>query len=472
MDWIIEELATMSLGDKRLKKRGQKVLAQLSRNATESIPAACGSAAETKAAYRFFDNDRVSPEQIHKAHFESTLARMAEHAVILIPQDTTVLNFSSQFERKDAGPTTKNSTKGIYLHCAIAVTPEKVCLGALSTKQWHREGLQKLTRTERNKKDYATCIEEKESYRWLENYKKANEYAAALPNTIIVSIADREGDIYDIYAEANKIFSGEGAKSHYLIRAKTDRKVCNEKGKKNDEKIKSTLKSEKSLGQIIVNVSETKKRKAREAHMMVYAKEVYIALPDKQKKDKNYKPVKITAILCTENNPPAWAEAIEWLLITDLPVLTFEDACEKIRWYVCRWQIEIFFKILKSGCTIEKLQLTDKNFSACLNFYMIIAWRILYVVVMGRHCPDISCECVFSKEEWQTTYVVVYRKKPPETPPTLNEMTRMVASLGGYLNRKSDPEPGVKTMWIGLRNMQEHLKAKDAFEAVYGPTCG
>lgn len=472
MDWIIEELGTLSFGDKRLKNRAQKVLAHLSHNATDSIPTACGKAGETKAAYRFFDNDRVTPEKINNTHFEATLARMQAYPVVLIPQDTTVLNFSTQYERKDAGPTTKDSTKGIYFHCAVAVTPEKICLGTLSSKQWHREELQKLTKKERRKKNYETPIEGKESYRWLENYKKANEFAAALPNTMIVSIADREGDIYEIYDEANKIFSNEGAKAHYLIRAKTDRKVCNEKGQKNDEKIKSKLKSGKALGQMLINVSEKKKRKAREAHMTIYAEEIYIALPNKQKKDKDYTPIKITAILCTEPNPPTGVDAIEWLLITDLTVLTFEEACEKIQWYTCRWQIEIFFKILKSGCTIEKLQLTDKNFSACLSFYIIIAWRILYVVMMGRQCPDMSCESIFSKEEWQTTYVVVYRKKPPEIPPTINEMIRMVASLGGYLNRKSNREPGVKTMWIGMRNMQEHLKAKEAFEAAYGPTCG
>jgi hypothetical protein len=472
VDWVIEELATLSLGDTRLDKRAQTVLSQLSRCATESIPAACGGAAETKAAYRFFDNERVTPEKINKTHFEATLARMTDHPVILIPQDTTVLNFSTQHERKDAGPTTKDSTKGIYLHCAIAVTPDKVCLGTVSTKQWYREELQKLARKERTKKDHALPIEEKESYRWLENYKKANEYAAELPNTIIVSIADREGDIYDIYEEANRVFSEEESRAHYLIRAKITRNICDERGVKTDKRIKSELTGEKSLGKIIVHVSETKKRKAREAHMTVYSKAIYISLPDKKKKCENYKPVKITAILSTENNPPEGSEAIEWLLITDLPIATFEDACEKIQWYVCRWQIEIFFKVLKSGCTIEKLQLTDKNFSACLSFYMIIAWRILYVVLMGRQCPEMSCECVFSKEEWQTTYVVVYRKKPPEIPPTLNEMTRMVASLGGYLNRKSDPEPGVKTMWIGLRNMQEHLRAKEAFDAVYGNICG
>jgi hypothetical protein len=472
MDWVIEELATLSFGDKRLKRRAERVLIQLSRNTTGSIPAACGGAGETKAAYRFFDNERVSPEEIQRAHYESSLVRMAGQSVVLIPQDTTVLNFSNQPKRRDAGPTTKEATRGIHLHCAIAVTPDKVCLGAISLKQWYREELQKLTRNERTRKNYVTPIEEKESYRWLENYRKANEYAAALPNTVVVSIADREGDIYDIYHEANKIFSEKGAKAHYLIRAKTDRKVCDKNGKKSDEKIKSTLKSEKPLGQVLINVSETKKRKAREAHMTVYSKAMYIALPAKQKKEKGYNPIKITAILCTENNPPLGAEAIEWLLITDLPIRTFEEANEKIQWYVCRWQIEIFFKVLKGGCTIEKLQLTDKNFRACLMLYMIIAWRILYVVVMGRHCPDMTCEGVFSKEEWQTTYVVVCRKKPPKTPPTLNEMIRMVASLGGYLNYKSAPEPGVKTMWIGLRNMQEHLKAKEAFDSVYGHTCG
>jgi Transposase DNA-binding/Transposase Tn5 dimerisation domain len=472
MDWITEELSGLSFGDKRLKKRAQKILKDLSCNPTDSIPTACRGSGETKAAYRFFDNERVTPEEINQIHFEATLRRMHEHPVILIPQDTTVLNFSTQHDRQDAGPTTKDSTKGINLHCAIAVTPEKVCLGVVSSKQWRREALQKLTGAERKKKNYETPIEEKESYRWLENYKKANQYATKLPGTLIVSIADREGDIYDIYKEANKFFSGEEVKAHYLIRAKTDRKVCDEKGKKNNEKIKSTLKSEKPLGQITINVSETKKRKAREAHLTVYSKAVYITLPDMQKKEKGYKPIKITAILCTENNPPTGAEVIEWLLITDLPISTFEDACEKIQWYVCRWQIEIYFKILKSGCRIEKLQLTDKNFSACLSFYRIIAWRILYVVIMGRYCPEMSCECVFSKEEWQTTYIVVYRKKPPNIPPSLNEMTRMVASLGGYLNRKSDSEPGVKTMWIGLRNMQEHLKAKEAFEVVYGATCG
>jgi hypothetical protein len=472
MNWITEELANLSLGDKRLNNRAYNLLTQLSRNPTDSIPVACSGAGETKAAYRFFDNNNVSAEKIQKAHYEATLVRMAQHEVVLIPQDTTVLNFSTQYMRQDAGPTTKGSTHGMYLHSAIAITPEKVCLGHLSSKQWYRKELQNLTKRQRTKKNYAIPIEDKESYRWLENYCKANEYAKRLPHVTIVSMADREGDIYNIYEEAQEVFAKEGSKAHYLIRAKVNRRVCSDEGKRTDYKIKSTLRNKESLGILTLKISGTSKRKARSAKLMVYSQRIYLSLPDKQKKRDDYKPVQVTAILCEELKPPRNAEAIEWLLITDLSVTTLEEAYEKIRWYTCRWQIELFFKVLKSGCTIEKLQLTEKNFSACLSFYIIVAWRILYIMTIGRYYPKISCECVFSTEEWQTAYIVSHKKKPPKIPLRLNEMIRMVASLGGYINKKSSSEPGVKTMWIGLRNMQEHLKARKAFETVYGRTCG
>ena len=439
MDWVIEELATLSLGDERLNKRAQEILSQLSNNPTDSIPVACQGAAETKAAYRFFDNEKVNAEEIQRTHFNSMLARIEKQSVVLIPQDTTVLNFTNQVERNDAGPTTREGTKGMFLHSAIAITPERVCLGVVSSKQWYRNELKNLSRKERTQKDYGAPMDTKESFRWLENYRIAQEIALKFPNAMIVSIADREGDIYKIYEEASQNLIQGGPVAHYLIRAKTDRRTCTEEGRRNAEKIKATLRGKKPLGQITIELPETRKRKARCAKLNVYSKKVHIALPDKCKKPQDYQPVEITAILCTEVNTPKGAEAIEWLLITDFSILNFEQAYEKIQWYACRWQIEIFFKILKSGCKIEKVQLTDENFRVCLSFYLIIAWRILYVVIMGRHYPDISCECVFSREEWQTAIVVLYRKKPPKSPPTLNEMIRMVASLGGYLNRKSDP---------------------------------
>jgi hypothetical protein len=164
---------------------------------------------------------------------------------------------------------------------------------------------------------------------------------------------------------------------------------------------------------IVLEISESKKRKARTAHLTIYSKKIHIGVPDKHKKELGYQPVEITAILCTELRPPQESEAIEWLLITDLPANSFEEACEKINWYTCRWQIEIFFKILKSGCTIEKLQLTEKNFSACLSFYIIISWRILYVVIMGRQCPIYRVNVYLVKRNGKQLMLFFTRKCHP-----------------------------------------------------------
>ncbi len=183
--------------------------------------------------------------------------------------------------------------------------------------------------------------------------------------------------------------------------------------------------------------------------------------------------LKTTVVIATEINPPKNKKPLEWILLTSVTVNDFESAKQIIRWYLCRWQIEIYFKILKSGCNIEKLQLTKENrFDVCLALYMIIAWRILFVTMLGRECPDISCESVFDKIEWQTVFVVLNKKKPPSKPPSLNEMVKMIASLGGFLNRKSDGDPGPKPMWIGIRNMYEHIKAREAFEQAFGQTYG
>lgn len=472
MDWAQEEFKTMSLGDERLNQRGQKLLAQLSKNPTDSVPVACGTAIETKSAYRFFDNPQVSPEKILEPHYDSTLLRMSEQPVILIAQDTTVLNFSGQREREDTGPTTKESSKGMYLHCALATTPEKINLGVLYSKTWYRKKLLKLSKQELKELNYSTPIEKKESYRWLENYKLANTYAEILPDTQIVSLADREGDIYDIYEEAEKLSNNSSSKAFYLIRARHDRSLCTKEGKKTYKKMRSTLIDEGFLGETCIEISSTSARKGRKAIMQVYSLSVNISLPYMRKKCDNYKPVSVTTILCVEKNPPKGEKSIEWLLITNLSVDSYDSACEKIQWYTCRWQIEIFFKTLKSGCRIEKLQLKNQNFSCCLSLYLIVAWRILYLMSLSRVMEDETCEIVFSREEWETVYVVVHKKKPPKKPPKLKDMIKYVASLGGYMNRRSDPDPGVQTIWIGMRNMQEHIKAREALASVYSETYG
>ena len=151
---------------------------------------------------------------------------------------------------------------------------------------------------------------------------------------------------------------------------------------------------------------------------------------------------------------------------------TPEQAIEKRSWYLCRWQIEVYFKVLKSGCRIEQLQLeTRERLEPALVFYMIIAWRVLYLTMLGRDCPQMPCDAVFADEEWKAVYLVTQRKPPPEQPPSLDTMVRMIATLGGFLNRKRDGFPGPKTLWIGLQRVPDFVLALEAQRSI-GESCG
>ena len=158
---------------------------------------------------------------------------------------------------------------------------------------------------------------------------------------------------------------------------------------------------------------------------------------------------------------------MQWLLLTNLPVDTPAQALEKIQWYLCRWQIEVYFRILKSGCRIEKLQLEKlERLEPALACYMIVAWRVLFLTMLGRACPEMPCDVVFDTAEWHAVYIVTERQPPPDTPPTLDQMVRMVAGLGGFLGRKSDGFPGPQTLWIGLQRAADFVLAMAAQRGV------
>jgi len=173
----------------------------------------------------------------------------------------------------------------------------------------------------------------------------------------------------------------------------------------------------------------------------------------------------VTAILAREEKPTKGMEPIEWLLLTNLLVSTAEEAQEKVQWYVCRWQIEVYFRILKSGCKVEQMQLQERDrLEVALALYMIVAWRVLYLIMMGRTVPELSCETAFAPEEWRALYIVLERKKPPRRAPSLGEILVMVARLGGYLARKGDGPPGPKAIWIGLQRVRDFVLALEARE--------
>ena len=176
--------------------------------------------------------------------------------------------------------------------------------------------------------------------------------------------------------------------------------------------------------------------------------------------------MEVTALLAHEQNPPPGLEALSWLWLTSLPMERAEQALEVQQSYRCRWQIELFFKILKSGCQIEALQLERlERLEPALAFYRIIAWRVLSLTMLGRTGPQLPCNVVFADAQWQAVYIVTQRRPPPERPPSLDTMIRMIAGYGGFLNRPCDGFPGSQTLWIGLQRCRDFAIAMEAQRA-------
>jgi hypothetical protein len=461
-NWIIEETKSANFGDKRLNKRYGDLLNSLSNAPNNSIPASFKSWSETLAAYRFFNHKKITHYDILAPHQSATLERIKRERIVLIPQDTTEIDFSGRQPITGMGYLSTENTHGFYLHPGLAITPERSCLGVIHMQTWTREKIG--IRHERNKKS----IEQKESHCWLKGYEAANAVALASPETMIVSIADREGDIYELLEK----MPSEKNKAYWLIRSQHNRGLLDEAGKKLESHLWEAVKASEVVGEMEFNMpdgkiynrqrTERQPRQERTVRQEIRTCAAHIRPP--KGKGKGLPPIAINIVHCVEVDPPTEEEKIEWLLITSVPIDTAEKALEVVEWYLCRWQIELFFKILKSGCTVEELQFDTLDATTnCVAFYLVIAWRILYLTMLGRNCPDIDCDAVFEESEWKSVYSIVTKKIPPKKPPKLNEVIIMIAKLGGFLARKSDGHPGSKVMWIGMQRMKDFTLAWETF---------
>jgi hypothetical protein len=450
------EVSSINLGDRRLNRRAQRMLEILGNKPTVSIPAACGGWGETRAAYRLFNHPAVTAEAVLAPHVACTEGRLREHPRVLCIQDTTELDYTTKKGIAGLGPLNYETRRGMYLHPTLALTPERVPLGLLDLHRLVREpgslGLEK---------DPNRPLEEKESVRWVDGYARVNELAERLSDTRLTYIADREGDIYDLFVEA----PCPERSADWLVRVQHHDRLLAD-----GRHLGEVIEAAPVLTDITFERPASNGRRARTVHQQI--KVVRVTLKAPSRPDRNLPEVSVTALLATELQPPADEDPLHWLLLTNLMVDTPEQAIEKLSWYLCRWQIEVYFKVLKSGCRVEQLQLeTRERLEPALAFYMIIAWRVLYLTMLGRDCPEMPCDAVFADEEWKAVYLVTQRKPPPEQPPSLDTMVRMIATLGGFLNRKRDGFPGPKTLWIGLQRVPDFVLALEAQRSI-GESCG
>jgi desulfoferrodoxin (superoxide reductase-like protein) len=348
----------------------------------------------------------------------------------------------------------------------MAFTEDGTPLGSIDAKIWARDEFDseqpKLSKAAKEKKRRATPIEEKESIRWLEGIRAVQKLAMDCPDTLYVSLSDSEGDMYDLFVEPRTTDN-----LHWIVRACHDRTVLDSQGNPvgaiRDSLLKFPVLFTNDIsvqGRKQKIACETKPRRtsrvSRQATVEVRAGSVIVKAPSLGK--HAIPTVTINVVMVREPHPPEGEHPIEWILLTTLPISTMEHVRSVIRCYTVRWMIEIYFRTLKSGCRIEERRFeTLDRMLACTAIYMIVAWRTLYVCRLGRSCPEMDCEMIFDPAEWQSVWSVTHRGEPlPTKPPPLAMMVRLIASLGGYVDRlnRLDP-PGVETVWKGLQRMRD-----------------
>lgn len=462
--WIELETQGADFGDERLDARYQILLEQLSDKPSLSIPAACGGQAETAAAYRFFDNAKTTAAKVLAPHRNATLERIRAEGVVIAAQDTTEVDLTRKQE-KVGGPLDAGSRWGLFVHPVLVMTPQRVPLGVVNADMWSRDPkeLEKSTK-QRKKERREKPFEAKESYRWYEGYETACQIAAEAPDTKVVCVSDSEGDIYECFLAGAR---EDAKRAEWIVRANhVDRALAQE-----DQNLMQLLACQAPLGKMTVHVSQRdaswkdgrKRQKPRESRTAeVTVRSLHTLLDSPQR--SGLAPVYVNAVLVREEQPPEGEEPIEWLLLTSLSVETFQEACQVASYYACRWEIEVFFRVLKSGCKIEELQLQrEDRLQVCLAMYLISSWRVMYMLKLGRACPEMSCDAVLTEAEWKSIYVIAKQMPAPNTPPPLGEIIPLIASLGGYLGRKQDGPAGPKTMWIGMQRMRDFALAWTAF---------
>jgi len=446
---IAAELDGIDLGDVRLNRRSQLIIDALATNPEASCNAACDGWNDTLGAYRFFDNKSVDPEAILKPHLEATKRRIDEHPVVVIAQDTTELDYTDH-PPTDARCLNKDNRLGLYDHTHLAVTPSGLSLGVVGVEYFDRDAAGLGNSKERSK----LPIEEKESFRWLGGYRLACEIARDCPETRIVSVADREADIYDIFLEAEKQAKEHVRSADFIIRAKLPRSLPERDpaaGPHAYKKVRDTVSNSELRATQTIELPRTPKRAARQAKLEVRATRVTVKPPHER---SSLPTVTYNVVLVEEVNGPGDGTDVSWLLITSLPIDTLEDVQRVIDCYVTRWTIEVFFRVFKTGCQVEKIQLeTLSRLKNCLAFYKIIAWRIMYLTTLNRECPTLPCDVMFDACEWKSVWRVVTQTALPETPPTLSEFMCLLTQLGGYNNRKTEAPPGPQPIWVGIRRM-------------------
>ncbi len=344
-------------------------------------------------------------------------------------------------------------------HSTLTLTPEAVPLGLLAQKVWARDA----ATFGRQGPPKERALEDKESQKWLHSLTAVNAARRQCPTTHFVSVSDREGDVYDLWAaprERGVDLLVRAAWNRCLAPAPTAPTALDEPNE--PTRLWAAVRAAPLAATTTLHLPRRPAtvgqpgQTARDAVLSVRWCAVTLR-PPAHRASEGLPEVRAWAIWVVEEKPPQGVVAVEWLLLTTWAVQDAEEALQQVAWYACRWGIEVWHKVLKSGCGIEARQLASaERLRRCLTLYSIIAWRVLYSTMLARALPEAPCTVLLEEDEWQALYCRLHHTTVlPATPPTLREAVRGIAQLGGFLARRGDGEPGVTVLWRGFQHLGE-----------------
>jgi hypothetical protein len=433
-----------ALPEKRLRERAIKIGLASTERPGAAMTGAFDHWEDTRAAYDFFENERMSLDVLLEPPMRvvgQTLRGLPEGSTVLGVQDTTEINLSHLNTMSGLGEIGNPKNQGLFLHPSLAVTTDGVPIGLLSTQIWTRPP----SKHGKAKRRRAATFEDKESLRWWTAIEHAEERVDR--RGLLVHTSDRESDIYELFTRA------KAASYRLLVRASRDRRVEGEHGTLWAQV--GSFPSSKKHRTVSVPERPAKDgkpaRAARETTVAIRYGAVALRAPHGASGS-----VEMWAIEVSEVAPPKGVEPIDWLLLTLDPITSFAEAWLRVEWYRCRWRIEEFFKVLKSGCRIEARQFESLGtFEVSLGISMLTAVHLLGLVKRARIEPDAPANVVLSSDEEHVLIQHANTMRNREASPSLRlaEAVVLIAMLGGYKARACDGPPGWITLWRGYRRL-------------------
>ena len=415
--WSRQEFAGLDLGDTRLNDRRLGIADALAAQPMSPISTACGDWSAVKAAYRFFDNDKVSAEKVLDPHFQQTIDRMRAHERVFAIQDTTYLDYTAHRATQGLGPIGNSSHKcqGLVKHTTFVVSASGLPLGCLTDNVWVRDASEKS--------DYKTKpLEAKESYKWIQALSQTH---TRTPEGVEgITICDRDSDVYEFFVEA---------KEHpFVIRAGQNRRSEDTYGTPQELVSHAPL-----AGEVTLDIPARPKQPARQARLQVRFAQTTLRLRHRCKQrpeTKNLPPVPVYLVSVIEPNPPDDITPLNWLLLTNVEVSNFSEALQRIEWYTQRWHIEVYFKVLKSGTKVEQARFQTKDrLLRYIALLSVIAWRLYWMTLLHRHFPEADRTQVVTETEWRALYALTHKTRTfPKTPPLPKSCFGSPNSVGSW----------------------------------------